>query len=416
MSEVPKGYLRVLLVDECCPDIQVRLSHLYYCPNHVSAAKYPPSCQQFVLADVMPVEDQLAEAEKWLKCMLLNKTVDAVFERHPDGTSYICPLDHQKLPLVFSMLVAGLAKMSTKPLISVGALTGNSNVKVESKAENPALPPPRAAYSQWKMPLGIKEEAYVTTVEKGPWKFCLQFWRQKEQISSLRDKLKILVLTGKLLKGSFDIGDAVVCPNKIHGGHSRALITNKLKDKMYSVYYVDEGNKALLNEKDLWLLPEGMAKIPLLVYRCCLDGLSFSEDKDISNRFEVLVKERKLVASLVKIGKDVPTTVKLFTSGNNSLLDLITCSYKQEVLLDSSLVNISYIDEESAVLYLMLCENEEMLSKIHQSVQEAAKVAGPLQYPEKQQSCLALFPDDECWYRATVLNSADSIHVCGNDF
>lgn len=410
-SEVPKGFLRVLLVDECCPDIQVRLSHLYYCPKHVSASKYPPSCQQFVLADVMPIEDRLLEAEKWLQCMLLNKTVEAVFERHPDGTSYICPLDHQKLPLVFSMLVAGLAKMSTKPLISVGALTGNSNVKLETKAESPAPSSQRVTYSQWKMPLGVRETADVTTVEKGPWKFCLQFKRQKEQIPSLREKLKILVLTGKLSKGGFNTGDAVVCPNKIHGGHSRGLITNKLPDNMCSVYYVDEGSKALLSEKELWLLPEGMAKIPLLVHRCCLDGLAPSEDKDISDKFEALVKEQNLLASLVKIGKDVPTTVNLFSNGKNSVLDLLTCSYKQEILLDNFLVSISYISEEQAILYLVLCENGEMLDKLHLSVQEAAKVAGPLEFPEKHQSCLALFPDDGFWYRATVLNAADLVHV-----
>lgn len=381
----------------------------------MSASKYPPSCQQFVLADVMPVEDRLAEAEKWLKCMLLNKRVEAVFEKHPDGTSYICPLDQQNLPLVFSMLVAGLAKMSTKPLISVGALTGNSNVKLETKAESPAPPPQRAAYSQWKMPLGVKEAADVTTVEKGPWKFCLQFRRQKEQVPSLREKLKILVLTGKLSKGDIDIGDAVVCPNKIHGGHSRALITNKLPDNMYSVYYVDEGSKTLLSEKELWLLPEGMAKIPLLVHRCCLDGLAPSEDKDITDRFEALVKGRKLLASVVKIGKDVPTTVNLFTNEKNSVLDLLTCSYKREVLLNNNLVSISHINEEKAVLYLVLAGNGEMLDKLHQSVQEAAKVAGPLEFPEEHQSCLALFPDDGCWYRATVLSAADLVHVCGTE-
>nr|XP_053640031.1 tudor domain-containing 6-like [Cherax quadricarinatus] len=389
----------VFLVDEGKTVIR-ELRHLYQCPAEFSERKFPAIYKQYILADVYPVEDNWSSDKiSWLQANLENREVEAVFRDMYQNVSYISPLDIEGVPLIVTLLAIG--NVVTEKFSGLKF----SSEKISSEADKIAAQSPFLTYSIMKIPLNSYEQCFVLNVEKGPWRFCLQFEQQREMLTQVNNKLQMYMHSKRLVKVYPKVGGTVVCEFMNH--LYRGLVL-KIKNQEVRVYCVDFGITLSKTSDEIWLLPEELLEIPVLTYTCCLYGLPDIPDGEISEEFSRLITDCPLIGRVIKYNQDL-TTVSLFL--NSLSLLSAPVQYDETVLPDKCKAVISYINEGSGTIYLQLVQNLKELKAMQEELQTHS-IFKPLDHlVRKGLPCLALYPEDGLWYRGIVIDPGDPLMV-----
>lgn len=399
--------MKVLLVDEGQVNLAVGLNQLYPCPQQLSEIKFPTIYKRFILADVYPVHGEWSSATiNWIKTELEHKTVDAVFRESNQELSYISPLDPGGVPLTVALLARG--KAMTENFSGLEMTLPGMHLPHKAVTDAEAQPLRSFVYSQKRIALDSYEQCYVLGIEKGPWKFCLQFEEQRAKLNELDKKLCLLVQLKKLVRAYPKEGDAVICP--VGQQYCRGLVLKKAYNQEIAVYCVDKGITVCKSLDDIWLLPEEFIALPVLAYRSCLLGLPHVEDNEISKKFFALVINSHLLGRVIKYD-DVLTTVSLILNCQSILRMILPPYYEELILPETCKAVISYIHEEDAIVYLQQIENQDKLEKMQAKLQEQNNGRPKESRLKSGTPCLAIFPEDGLWYRGIVVQAENPLIV-----
>lgn len=395
----------MLLADEGAVGVEVNTRQLYLCPAELSEIRYPPVYKQFILADVSPAnETWSSDVIQWLRTRLMHKTMKArMIEKN--RTRYILLKDSRGISVAAELLSTGRA---VPPKQSLGLQQAGLGSDMYSEASATTQP---LKYSSVSLPMESSELCFVTNIEKGPWRFYLQFESQRTKMPVVQNKLQQLAENDKLVQFCPKEGDAVVClyRNQL----CRGLVTEMLRDGAVVVYGVDNGMTFPAPFRTIYTPPPWLLDIPPLACRCCLDGLVGSEDDRISDEFSVLVKDRLLYGLVVH---SAPVSSVCLVLNGQSVLTMITpLHYEPETIPEKFEAVISHISEAEAVFYLQLERNQEKLLEMQEKLQEE-DLPEPVQEKLKPGlTCLAVFPADGLWYRAVIVREGEPLTVGINE-
>lgn len=449
----------MLLIDDCRWNHKVEVNQLYSCPVEIEKISF--SSEALSLADVSPSLHTNSWANHTiniLRSQLIGNDVQGTVYREKDklplfrpyepndqgqllaktmaqcGMAYICPsfpglspipMSKQEFftgsPFVRSSFL-NLSEprkirppsMTHQPLLkmpSPSKLNGNSSHENKQTLRSSPLKETRdeGRYFAYEPVFGRSEKCIVTYVENGPWKFCIRSESRDDQWRSLNVKIDELVKTGSLVQTHhFDRAPfPVLCRSE--NDYYRGLVLGGTAQSI-KVHFVDVGNEEDLAPGNVWSLPKELLTVPTLVVRCRLEKLPSSPNEQISKNFIEIVRNRNITVTFDKPTTDLLVNVHLEVN-NMPIIELITNKvFSQQSVPNESKVLISHVNGN--LIYLHQANAQHQLTQLQMKVQEDSATVGPLMDPLRGQPCLALYSEDQMWYRAQIFSLQDTVKVC----
>ncbi|XP_066524803.1 tudor domain-containing 6 [Hoplias malabaricus] len=274
-------------------------------------------------------------------------------------------------------------------------------------------------------------EVYVSHCSS-PSNFFVQLVSEENDICCLVDKLNSSQLFEEVDFNQLQSGHLVKAEYALDGAWYRAVVKDKLEDCTIQVEFIDYGNEAKLSVSKVKQLDLEFLKFPRYSIHCCLtgvDGVEWTQEQidTFANGEKLLfsfINENASVwhvniegqgkASLLKM--DMESTLKI--NSGTTLLNINSeniCpgEYKKpEIILGQTIG--AYASSIAGPNYFWCqyadSENLEKISEIAQDTGSSAQTSLiSLDSLSPGDTCLALFPEDNRWYRAQVINKSMSL-------
>ncbi|XP_006798895.1 tudor domain-containing protein 6-like [Neolamprologus brichardi] len=171
----------------------------------------------------------------------------------------------------------------------------------------------------------------------------------------------------------------------------RAQVIQKTNSTL-NVLFIDYGNESEVSVKDVRSIPQHLLEIPPQAFLCFLDGFESegSWDDDVYDDFYNLVADKPLKLTVINKEK------------------------YSEMAVPQYAVNIECV---KLFISSLVQENRKSLSGENSENQREAQQKLFPETPGPGSPCLALYSDDNQWYRAQVIEKADtSLHVVFIDY
>ncbi|XP_022528728.2 tudor domain-containing 6 isoform X1 [Astyanax mexicanus] len=321
------------------------------------------------------------------------------------------------------------------------------SLKMEKQKDNEK---PVPSYSKLKdlpsriMNAGCVSEGYISHCNS-PSSFFVQLACEDSDIFSLVDKLNCSQLCESQVEYSQLMpGHLVKAQYPSDGAWYRAVVKNKLDNCTILVEFIDYGNEAILSASKVRQLDMQFLKFPRYSIHCCINVGNAERKKewteeqmDIFKNVIVANGERKLRCNFIEEKESVWQVGIQDQSLLNleSTLELKSCNtsttvcsrgvcpgvYKKpDVSLGQTIKAYASSVVDPNFFWCQFADSEK-LDKISSIAQETGNSAQTnrvlLDNLSQGDSCLALFPDDNLWYRAQVIDkSVSSVSVLFVDY
>ncbi|KAM4625267.1 tudor domain-containing 6-like [Polymixia lowei] len=406
----------------------------------------PPEMESCVLANVLSIERKWSEkAAKFLKSLLgkrFNGSVQDVLM--PNRTILLdIPVVSRYMCMVGFAKKIGKGQFKCLVLSSLHSPKGEACVvcptKQEQKLEN--------QFEQYFYPellTGLFETVEVTEVTDKLHIFCKLSIFSKE-LKKLSEQIQRYYEDGSSIgRVQLKTCGAPCAARASNGKWCRSLLTQDLVagDGAAEVLHVDRGKTELVPVGDIRPLHERFLRMPVVTYRCSLDGLQ-KEENDLQSLVESLNKPQSICAIPVAFGDlhvgdlvnaefpddscwyravvrdkldDKNVHVEFIDFGNEATIPCIKTRYlDEEYTACPSYSKPDILHNRPREVYatcisgphFFWCQNanSEDLTKVSKLAQEVGRAEqqdciGTL---DPGSPCLALFDDDEQWYRAQVI-------------
>lgn len=214
-------------------------------------------------------------------------------------------------------------------------------------------------------PVGSCESCRVLTVERGPWKFNVQFHSQLKRLKDLRKILNNSQCWLPYPVDQLEVGSCLVVRRSLDGMLHRAIVSNGPVSGNVAILYVDTGENDRISCENVFKPTPELGAIPVLCTRCNLAGIPEMPEATLSNAFHKIVSSSgaTFIATVTRVMEKLQKTcvsidVCFPSSISHSMLDLISQpEYKQVKLTNGDKVLVAHHDSLSAVVFVHLVRN-----------------------------------------------------------
>ncbi|KAL7635384.1 UNVERIFIED_CONTAM: hypothetical protein RMT77_014451 [Armadillidium vulgare] len=252
---------------------------------------------------------------------------------------------------------------------------------------------------------GFSDSCQVSCIEGGPRKFAIKLFSNQHLEKKLKEKLDNICLPSLKSLSVVELGKCVLCTFNQKLWRGIVVGIDEYLQGSLNVYLVDLGSEEKIPVSSVWKIPKDFLDIPILVERCRLDGLPKSHSTQMVKNFRNLVEKQVMKVTFCSRTTDLLFNVNLFLE-NYSIAKLISLNiYAREKLNSGDEVIVSYISENSSLVYVQLSKN---LSKIMEIQREIAVEGGRAHVGQNRFHgcpCIALYSEDSNYYRGLMTDS-----------
>ena len=282
-----------------------------------------------------------------------------------------------------------------------------------STAQSPAV---IVEFNDKLLGIGAREKIFVCYVVTAQEFYC-QLSRESDDLNGMMDMLEEYYGSQPPGKDSLiSLVPGVPCAAKysVDGCWYRAALQAVQGPTEGKVSFVDYGNVETVEIKDLKILRDEFIEYPTFAIKCGLMG-----DIGSPADFESNVMDREFDLKVIRM------------SGNTHIVDLVNdgrslsddlCgkkaprekvqtqvkSYKEVEMQEGNIVDVYYVDGKSPEdFYCHLVKYETEFETLVNDIAEAGNELETLNSLETGAPCVALFSEDESWYRGKILESRE---------
>ena len=395
--------------------------------------KLPRTCVSCVLHDVSEKDIEMEKSSKWLQENLIDQAVrfEVVSAEHNKLSVYLYL--NGEIDRINDTLYAMFEKECHENETEVPAIQAESEAVTKPQAAaSKSEEEKQKSYSVPSPTIANEENVTCYVVETATTIKC-QLVKYQEKLdlmmSEIADVAESLPCLSNCENGKF-----CIAKYSVDGGWYRGCIVST--SEQFEIEFIDYGDKEIVNRNDVKLIPENFCEIPQSCITVQLHDVNMDDIDDkgtkqwLENKVEQQFKlqvmetiEQGTVSAYVyeqgSEGHINDQIYKLYAIGEDSVPDekpsssqvhektKVKINYLKPQITSADKGYCTYVKSASEIM-LQLCKYEDDVVAISENVATAAETASSLTDPQEGDPCLALYSEDDQWYRGLIQKIEDS--------
>ena len=389
--------------------------------------KLPRTCVSCVFHDVIEKDLEIEKSNKWLQENLIDQAVrfEVVSAEHNELFVYLYlngEIDH-----INNTLYAMFEKECNEIETEVPAFQTESEAVTQPQA---GTSKPEEDYQKSyavPRPTIANEENVTCYIVDTATSIKCQLVKYQEKLdlmmSEIADAAESLPCLSNCENGKF-----CIAKYSVDGGWYRGCIVSS--SEQFEIEFIDYGDKEIVNRNDIKLISEKFCEIPQSCITVQLHDVHIDDIDDkgtkqwlenkVEQQFKLQVMETiehgKVSAYVYEQGSEGHINdqiYELYAIGEDSVPDEKPSSSQ---IHEEAKIKMSYLKPQTASgdkgyctyvksaneIMLQLCKYEDNVVAITENVATAAETAPSLTDPQEGDPCLALYSEDDQWYRGLI--------------
>ena len=390
--------------------------------------KLPRTCVSCVLHDVTEKDLEIEKSNKWLQENLIDQAVrfEVVSAEHNELSVYLYlngEIDHINDAL-YAMFEKECNENETEvPTIQAESEAVTQPQAASSKSEEEEK---QKSYSVPSPTIANEENVICYIVETATTIKC-QLVKYQEKLDLMMSEIADAAESLPYLNNCED-GKICIAKYSLDGGWYRGCIVSS--SKQFEIEFIDYGNKEIVNRKDIKLIPESFCEIPRSCITVQLHDVHVDDidDKGTKQWLENKVEQQFTLQVMETIEQGTVSAYvyeqgseghindqiyELYAIGEDSVPDKkpssneiheeaeVKMSYLKPQITSADKGYCTYVKSATEIM-LQLRKYEDDVVAITENVATAAEAAASLADPQEGDPCLALYSEDDQWYRGLI--------------